>query len=255
MSGDSRNNLFEGKDASYRVGDEILRGRIPFAYVVNQKLAETTCDECLKRTDQKSNSKQKFFLRCSGCKYVRYCSTTCQKVAWTGSSSGFKSGHREECAYLQRVKPRIPPDTVRLLARIILRLRCGGTLDIAEIPNGNRRCFIDLMANEKSLVRESPQRVEAFNTYLKVLEECFPSNACSTNKHVSPIKHKVRKRKKKHGFRSRMSNKKRQKVYYNREKSIRSRLTKTPKQNLELCVLQAPDKAAKPIRYTPLEAT
>ena len=68
MSGDSRNNLFEGKDASYRVGDEILRCRIPFAYVVNQKLAETTCDECLKRTSgsYSNSSSSNKLLRCSG---------------------------------------------------------------------------------------------------------------------------------------------------------------------------------------------
>ena len=73
-----------------------------------------------------------------GCRYVRYCSVTCQKAAWTGSSSGLKSGHREECAHLQRVTPKIPTDTVRLLARIILRLRCGGGLEVAEIPNGTK---------------------------------------------------------------------------------------------------------------------
>lgn len=91
-----------------------------------------------------------------GCKYVRYCSVTCQKAAWTGSSSGLKSGHREECAYLQRVKPKIPTDTVRLLARIILRLRCGGGLEVAEIPNGTKyviKIFIQVICNSKDLYK------------------------------------------------------------------------------------------------------
>ena len=177
MSGDCLNILQKNK--LYRVGDEIFRCKFPFAYVVNQKLVDSTCDECLKRTELDDNLKQQEFKRCSGCKYVRYCSNACQKAAWTGSSSGMKSGHREECAYLQRVKPRIPPDTVRLLARIILRLRCGGGLDVAELPDGSRRCFLDLISNEKSLVRESPKRVEAFQTYVKVLEKCFPPNVSS----------------------------------------------------------------------------
>ena len=112
-----------------------------------------------------------------GCKYVRYCSKRCQIDAWNG-------GHREECDYLRRVKPKIPPDTVRLLARIILRLRCGGGHDAAEIPNGTKRCFHDLMSNENALIRESPNRVEAFNTYLHVLQECFPSNAVPSVKSV-----------------------------------------------------------------------
>ena len=51
-----------------------------------------------------------------------------------------------------------------------------------------RRCFLDLMSHEKSLIRESPTRLDAFNAYLKVLEECFPPNACSSSKHVSPGK-------------------------------------------------------------------
>ena len=40
-----------------------------------------------------------------------------------------------------------------------------------------RRCFMDLMSHEKEILRESPERIEAFNTYLKVLEECFPSKS------------------------------------------------------------------------------
>ena len=165
---------------SYRLGDDILRCRVPFAYVVNHKLAETTCDECLKRTsdsDPKSSSNK--FLRCSGiykflvifwikegnpatttrrklqlisfyifhvgCKYVHYCGTACQKAGWTGSSNNFKSGHREECAYLRRVSPKFPPDTVRLIARIILRLRCGGGLDVAETPDGSRYIYIKIV--------------------------------------------------------------------------------------------------------------
>ena len=49
-----------------------------------------------------------------------------------------------------------------------------------------RRCFLDLMSNEKPMIRESPHRLEAFNTYLKVLEECFPPNVRPKNKQVSP---------------------------------------------------------------------
>ena len=40
------------------------------------------------------------------------------------------------------------------------------------------------MSNEKALIRESPNRVEAFNTYLHVLQECFPSNAVPSIKNV-----------------------------------------------------------------------
>ena len=68
MSGDRRTHLSTNKDRSYRVGDVILRCKIPFAYVVNQNVADTTCDECLKRTTD-TNSSIKSLLRCSG-KYI-----------------------------------------------------------------------------------------------------------------------------------------------------------------------------------------
>ena len=59
------NNMSGKNDKAYQVGDEILRCKIPFAYVVNKKLAETTCDECLKSSND-INFVDKPFLRCSG---------------------------------------------------------------------------------------------------------------------------------------------------------------------------------------------
>lgn len=52
-------------------------------------------------------------MRCSGCKFARYCNRKCQKNAWID--------HKQECKGLQRVAPNIPTDTVRLLARIMWR--------------------------------------------------------------------------------------------------------------------------------------
>ena len=49
------------KSKTYRPGDVILRCKTPFAYVVNQSVADFTCDECLKTTsDENQNEK---FLR------------------------------------------------------------------------------------------------------------------------------------------------------------------------------------------------
>ena len=56
-------NMSAKTDKAYQLGDEILRCKIPFAYVVNKKLADTTCDECLKRS---TDNPDKSFLRCSG---------------------------------------------------------------------------------------------------------------------------------------------------------------------------------------------
>jgi hypothetical protein len=54
-------------------------------------------------------------LRCSRCKLARYCCADHQRVAWGGS-------HREECAALSACAPRVPPPTVRMLARALWRM-------------------------------------------------------------------------------------------------------------------------------------
>ena len=61
----NNDNMSGKNDKAYQVGDEILRCKTPFAYVVNTKLADTTCDECLKRSTN-INLAEKSFLRCSG---------------------------------------------------------------------------------------------------------------------------------------------------------------------------------------------
>ncbi|KAK1793096.1 hypothetical protein P4O66_011496 [Electrophorus voltai] len=53
-------------------------------------------------------------LRCSQCKCTRYCSTQCQRQAWPE--------HKRECKCLKHLQPRVPTDSVRLVARIIFRL-------------------------------------------------------------------------------------------------------------------------------------
>ena len=53
--------------------------------------------------------------RCTGCMVVWYCGKTCQKQSWIE--------HKAECKSLAAVKPNIPPDSVRLIARIILKLQ------------------------------------------------------------------------------------------------------------------------------------
>jgi len=128
----------------------------PFAHVVLQKHSAGVCDWCLRST----NSLQ----RCSSCKVTRYCDTKCQRLAWTL--------HKEECSYLKRVAPKVPPDTVRLLARIIFKLKAGGARQIATLPDGSKRAFDDLMTHDKKVLHDE-ERMEAFNAYFEVLKDCL----------------------------------------------------------------------------------
>lgn len=79
---------------------------------------------------------------------------------------------REECAYLRSISPKVPTDTVRLIARIIIKLRGGGNKTVAVLPDGSRRRFDDLMSHAKEIVRDSC-RIRAFEAFFGVLMDCF----------------------------------------------------------------------------------
>ena len=141
-------------------GTEVTRCQ-PFCQVVSAEVRKSTCDFCLSPDSLSSMS----FQKCSGCKFVYYCSVTCQRKAW-------KSYHRQECLYLRKVMPKYPPDTCRLIARIVLKLRQGGMREAADLPNGEQRYFDDLMSHQREIVRDS-HRIEAFQSFYEVLNHCF----------------------------------------------------------------------------------
>ncbi|EGW00815.1 SET and MYND domain-containing protein 3 [Cricetulus griseus] len=77
-------------------------------------------------------------MRCSQCRIAKYCSAKCQKKAWPD--------HKQECKCLKSCKPRYPPDSVRLLARVIVKL-------MDEKPSESEKLysFYDLESNIQSL--------------------------------------------------------------------------------------------------------
>ena len=106
-------------------------------------------------------------FRCSRCQTVRYCGSKCQRAGWTDGL------HKEECKMLKSVAPRTPPDTVRLLLRIVHKLKAGGGgREAPELPDGSRRTFADLMTHSKDVVNDQ-ERMDAFNTYFQVVRQCL----------------------------------------------------------------------------------
>ena len=55
-----------------------------------------TCSVCQRMTSTMANT----MSLCGGCRFVRYCSEQCRRIGWA-------SGHREECAHIQRAFPRM----------------------------------------------------------------------------------------------------------------------------------------------------
>ncbi len=141
-------------------GDGILRCQ-PFSYVVHQSCAADVCDGCLKERSPEAAA----FKKCSACKVVYYCTVDCQRKSWTAH-------HRAECPYLKKA-PKVPTDTVRLMSRIILKLLSGGGRDIAELPDGQKRHFDDLMCHRKEIIQDSA-RIDALNSFFDVLVAYLP---------------------------------------------------------------------------------
>jgi SET and MYND domain-containing protein len=96
-------------------GDVLFR-ESAYACVVNQDQAKVLCHCCFRTAEEAG---VEALLRCSRCKYARYCTAEHQRAAWAGGDGAAGCGHRHECAWLQRVAPRRPSQTVRLAARSV----------------------------------------------------------------------------------------------------------------------------------------
>ena len=99
--------------------------------------------------------------RCMSCKYVHYCSRSCQEKAW-------KTYHKEECVLLKtfhRNNPNnsYPPDYIRHVARIIIKLKKNGKEEFVEMPNGQKRFFKDIPINY-DLVAKDPKFSSIFTS-------------------------------------------------------------------------------------------
>uniref|UniRef100_A0A6P8R3D9 [histone H3]-lysine(4) N-trimethyltransferase n=1 Tax=Geotrypetes seraphini TaxID=260995 RepID=A0A6P8R3D9_GEOSA len=105
----------------------------PFAYTVSKKSRGAVCERCLCRKDH--------LLRCSQCKFAKYCGVRCQKEAW--------GDHKSECKCLKSSHPRVPTDSVRLVGKIVFKL-----LKQSSCPSEELYSFSDLESNKKVLSEE-----------------------------------------------------------------------------------------------------
>ncbi|XP_062825032.1 histone-lysine N-methyltransferase SMYD3 isoform X2 [Anolis carolinensis] len=149
----------------------------PFAYAVTKKRLGAACERCLRRKER--------LLRCSQCKVARYCDARCQKEAW--------EDHKRECKCIKSVEPNFPPDSVRLVGRIIFKLLRQSTCPSEELYS-----FSDLQSNVEKLseemkeglghlaktlqlylkveiqdVSQLPPALDVFETFAKVACNCF----------------------------------------------------------------------------------
>ncbi|XP_042301820.1 histone-lysine N-methyltransferase SMYD3 isoform X2 [Sceloporus undulatus] len=122
----------------------------PFAYNVSKKCLGSVCERCLRRKEQ--------LLRCSQCKAARYCNARCQKEAW--------QDHKRECKCIKSMEPNFPPDSVRLVGRIIFKILRRSTCSSEELYS-----FSELQSNVAELCEEMKEGLwhlaKALQLYLK----------------------------------------------------------------------------------------
>ncbi|XP_069340737.1 histone-lysine N-methyltransferase SMYD3 isoform X2 [Eulemur rufifrons] len=121
--------------AALRPGELLFRSD-PLAYTVCKGSRGVVCDRCLLGKEK--------LMRCSQCRVAKYCSAKCQKKAW--------QHHKRECKSLKSCKPRYPPDSVRLLGRVVFKL-------MEETPSESEKLysFYDLESNINKLTEDKKE--------------------------------------------------------------------------------------------------
>ncbi|XP_032173579.1 histone-lysine N-methyltransferase SMYD3 isoform X2 [Mustela erminea] len=121
--------------AQLRPGELLFRSD-PLAYTVCKGSRGVVCDRCLLGKEK--------LMRCSQCRVAKYCSAKCQKKAWPD--------HKRECKCLKNCKPRYPPDSVRLLGRVVFKL-------MEETPSESEKLysFYDLESNINKLTEDKKE--------------------------------------------------------------------------------------------------
>ncbi|KAG7158937.1 histone-lysine N-methyltransferase ASHR1-like isoform X2 [Homarus americanus] len=138
----SHSRLVSKSQKTVKKGEVILTSE-PFAHVINFEYSSMYCNHCL------GSHKTKMIHMCQGCRKNWYCSDECERLSWPI--------HRYECDNLKRLDPYTPPDFVRLMARVILRLRDGGDKIVEKYSQREGRRFRDLM-NHYADVKNNEER-------------------------------------------------------------------------------------------------
>ncbi|KAM6165750.1 histone-lysine N-methyltransferase SMYD3 isoform 2-T2 [Erethizon dorsatum] len=121
--------------APLRPGELLFRSD-PLAYTVCKGSRGVVCDHCLLGKEK--------LMRCSQCRVAKYCSAKCQKKAW--------QDHKRECKCLKSCKPRYPPDSVRLLGRVVIKL-----MEATPSESEKLYSFYDLESNINKLTEDKKE--------------------------------------------------------------------------------------------------
>lgn len=125
---------------SYEPGELVFSSE-PFCHIVKSNVKSGVCDYCLY---VQSDENQCSMKQCSGCKLVYYCGPpkNCQNNA---------QYHLKECMYLQKMAPKVPMDSIRLMGRILDKMENGGPDEYEDLPDGRKRFLKDLITHKEEI--------------------------------------------------------------------------------------------------------
>lgn len=136
----------------FRKGETIFTDK-PFVHALKSTYKNEKCDYCYS---------EETLSRCSGCQYILYCNRTCQKLSWTE--------HKRECSRLKKIYPKILPDAARIMSKILIKLKNGGSTEKGYYTSIRYRTFKDLMSHYPNL-KNDDHRLEHFSSLCGVLKE------------------------------------------------------------------------------------
>ena len=169
----------------YLRGEEVLRDKEPFAYMIFPNFRKLVCDNCVKKASELGVMKA-----CVKCNMVYYCNKTCQTKAWT-------SHHKYECQHFSQIPSRFDyisstetdqkdnekASYIILCLRVMLKLKYGeGEKQYCELPTGRKRFYSDLMCHVEKLEKYKPETVDAGRFYYKTFEDWLGEDAVSFSK-------------------------------------------------------------------------
>ncbi|GMT04322.1 hypothetical protein PENTCL1PPCAC_26496, partial [Pristionchus entomophagus] len=125
----------------------------PYAAVVAGTHLKCVCSHCFLR------SEDKVLQRCSRCKVVSYCNSSCQKKDWII--------HKDECVFLVDVSPNIPVSSARLMGRLLIRKYRGESTSVKAF---NGRVFDDLMHHAEE-IQSSGEHLQLFTSLVHGLQQ------------------------------------------------------------------------------------
>ncbi|KAL1965972.1 hypothetical protein VTN77DRAFT_4912 [Rasamsonia byssochlamydoides] len=110
------NGLFAATDIE--MGQDLLSIQKPFVAVLDTLRLQDTCSGCFglkqQQQEQKTPEEAVKLKSCTRCQVVRYCDKSCQSKDW-------KFAHSLECSIYSKLYPKILPNSVRAVLRIVLR--------------------------------------------------------------------------------------------------------------------------------------